>query len=59
VFSKYLSKDFSAALHVASLHSGRKENANTVNGFLDIVVQDSSGQLHTFDVKLSTHKAQD
>ena len=59
VFSKYLSKDFSSALNVASLHSGRKENANTVNGFLDIVVQDSSGQLHTFDVKLSTHKAQD
>ena len=59
VFSKQLSKDFKDALNTASLHSGRKENANTINGFLDIVVQDESGELHTFDVKLSTHKVQD
>lgn len=59
VFSRSLSDDFKAALGVAALSSGRREKPNTVNGFLDIIVQDSSGQLHTFDVKLSTHKAQD
>ena len=59
VFSKQLSKDFKEALDSASLHSGRKDRANAVNGFIDIVVQDKSGELHTFDVKLSTHKAQD
>lgn len=59
VFSKQLSKDFKAALDTASLHSGRKDRANTINGFIDVVVQDKSGELHMYDIKLSTHKAQD
>lgn len=53
VISKSVSTDMKAALRTACAKLGRSETATAVQGFLDIVVQDSSGQLHSYDIKAS------
>ena len=59
VISKSLSSDMKSALRTACAKLGKNENANAVQGFIDIVVQDSSGQLHTYDIKVSGHHIAD
>ena len=53
VFSKSMSTDMQAAIRTAANKLGEKV-PKAVKGALDIVVQDANGELHMYDVKLSS-----
>lgn len=53
VFSKAMSQDMQAAVRTAMLRNG-KTVPNAVQGYLDVVVQDANGELHTYDIKLAS-----
>ena len=59
VFSREISPEMKVAMSKASLALKMKNNANVVRGYLDVVIQDSNGQLHTYDIKLSGHSITD
>ena len=58
VFSKKMSSEMETAIRTAFTKLG-KQVPKAINGYLDVVVQDSNGELHQYDIKLSTHTIQD
>lgn len=58
VFSKKMSSEMETAIRTAFTKLG-KQIPKAINGYLDVVVQDSNGELHQYDIKLSTHTIQD